>query len=111
MCSTCGCGETNTIELKKPNGVDTKEITSIYHVDDHHHHSHEEGHAHSHHHHHADEHVISLEKDILSTNNLLAERNKGYFEAKNILTLNIVSSPGSGKTTILERTLKIMSGK
>ena len=44
--------------------------------------------------------------DILSENNRLAERNRGYFEGKNVLTLNLVSSPGSGKTTILEKTIR-----
>jgi hydrogenase nickel incorporation protein HypB len=36
----------------------------------------------------------------------MAARNRGYFEALNIFTLNLVSSPGSGKTALLERTLK-----
>jgi hydrogenase nickel incorporation protein HypB len=49
---------------------------------------------------------IAVEQDILSKNNLLAERNRGYFEAKNILALNLVSSPGSGKTSLLEKTIK-----
>ena len=35
----------------------------------------------------------------------MAARNRGYFEALNILPLNLVSSPGSGKTSLLERTL------
>lgn len=35
----------------------------------------------------------------------MASRNRGYFEAKNIFALNLVSSPGSGKTSFLERTL------
>lgn len=35
----------------------------------------------------------------------MAARNRGYFEARNILALNLVSSPGSGKTALLERTL------
>ena len=48
---------------------------------------------------------IDLEQDILLKNNLRAERNRGYFLAKNILALNLVSSPGSGKTSLLERTL------
>jgi hydrogenase nickel incorporation protein HypB len=48
---------------------------------------------------------IKLEQDILLKNNLRAERNRGYFLAKNILALNLVSSPGSGKTSLLERTL------
>ncbi|MGI9547022.1 MAG: hydrogenase nickel incorporation protein HypB [Flavobacteriaceae bacterium] len=36
----------------------------------------------------------------------MAARNRGYFEAKNIFALNLVSSPGSGKTALLEQTLK-----
>jgi len=81
------------------------------HDNDHHHHG--EGHSHpdSYHDHHADHNhlhgkEIEVEQDILSKNNLLAERNRGYFEAKNILALNLVSSPGSGKTSLLERTIK-----
>ena len=49
---------------------------------------------------------INLEQDILFKNNLRAERNRGYFLAKNIVALNLVSSPGSGKTSLLERTLQ-----
>jgi hydrogenase nickel incorporation protein HypB len=41
----------------------------------------------------------------MQKNDKLAERNRGYFEAKNIFTLNLVSSPGSGKTSLLERTI------
>lgn len=52
--------------------------------------------------------MISLNMDILSENNRLAERNRGYFEAKHVLALNMVSSPGSGKTSILERTIQAM---
>jgi hydrogenase nickel incorporation protein HypB len=48
---------------------------------------------------------LHLEQDILQQNNLLAERNRGFFEGRNILALNLVSSPGSGKTSLLERTL------
>jgi hydrogenase nickel incorporation protein HypB len=79
------------------------------HTHDHDHHHHHEGHAHDHHHashdhNHGKE--IEIEQDILGKNNLLAERNRGYFEAKNILALNLVSSPGSGKTSLLEKTIK-----
>lgn len=49
--------------------------------------------------------TIHLEQDILAKNNHSAQRNRGCFEAKNILALNLVSSPGSGKTALLERTL------
>lgn len=91
------------------------------HSHSHHHHSHEHHHAHgqdhSHehgHHHHGHTHshgkqaVVELEQNILHHNQLLAERNRGYFAAKNMLAVNLVSSPGSGKTAILERTLQDM---
>ena len=48
---------------------------------------------------------MEIEQDILQNNAVLAARNRGFFEAKNIFALNLVSSPGSGKTAILERTL------
>jgi hydrogenase nickel incorporation protein HypB len=67
---------------------------------DSHSHQHEHDHSHSH-----SKTIVEVEKDVLYENNLLAERNRGYFEAKNILALNLVSSPGSGKTSLLERTL------
>ena len=54
--------------------------------------------------------TITLETDILAKNNLLAERNRGWFEGRNILALNLVSSPGAGKTTLLERTLSDLKG-
>ncbi len=54
---------------------------------------------------------IDLEQDILLKNNLRAERNRGYFLAKEILALNLVSSPGSGKTSLLERTLNDLKGE
>jgi hydrogenase nickel incorporation protein HypB len=70
--------------------------------DDHHHHDH----SHDHNHGHSHGGKISVEQDVLAQNNLLAERNRGYFDARNIFALNLVSSPGSGKTSLLERTIK-----
>lgn len=89
-----------------------------------HSHSHDDhlGHSHDHtHHHHEHGHsqaggaatvlakahsqTIELEQEILGKNQLIAERNRGWFAGRNILALNLVSSPGSGKTTLLERTL------
>lgn len=63
-----------------------------------HHHSHDHSHSH-------EKKVVDVEQDILHENNLLAQRNRGYFEGKNIFSINLVSSPGSGKTSLLERTL------
>jgi len=83
------------------------------HTHDHSQHDHDHDHAHDHNHDddHAHTHAsmhgttISLEAEILAKNDLLAERNRGWFDGKNILALNLVSSPGSGKTTLLERTI------
>ncbi|RFM37123.1 hydrogenase nickel incorporation protein HypB [Chitinophaga silvisoli] len=66
--------------------------------------THTHTHSHTHTHDHNEKH-IAVEKDVLYENNLLAARNRGFFDAKNILAINLVSSPGSGKTTLLERTL------
>ena len=49
---------------------------------------------------------ISLEQDILKKNNLIAAQNRHWFQAHNILALNLVSSPGAGKTTLLTRTIE-----
>jgi hydrogenase nickel incorporation protein HypB len=42
---------------------------------------------------------------LLERNDILAERNRGYFLGRGLVALNLVSSPGAGKTTLLERTL------
>ena len=63
-------------------------------------------HGHHHHHDHGDAKTKSIETDILAKNNRLANGNRHLFKEKEIVALNMVSSPGSGKTTILERTLR-----
>ncbi len=50
--------------------------------------------------------TINIEEDLLAKNNRLANRNRALFQQQGLLVLNLVSSPGSGKTTILETTLK-----
>lgn len=49
--------------------------------------------------------MVEIEIDVLSKNNLVAERNRQRFRAQQQLALNLVSSPGSGKTTLLTETL------
>lgn len=116
MCGTCGCGsETNGVAIQNPLELKSQqhEHQNQEHLHEHTHdghtHSHDHthgGHAHSHEHTHHKKKVLEIERDILQQNDIMAARNKGYFEAKNILALNLVSSPGSGKTALLERTLK-----
>lgn len=100
MCTTCGCGD-NENEIRMTVFGEKNETSNHNH--EHHHHHHNHTHGHSRH--------IDIEIDILSQNNLLAERNRGFFEAKNIFSINMMSSPGSGKTTLLERTVKDLKDK
>lgn len=49
---------------------------------------------------------IAIQKRILQSNTEFANRNKKILKENNILTLNIFGSPGSGKTSILEKIIK-----
>lgn len=57
------------------------------------------------HHSHENQQTIKIEQDILSENNKFAFTNRKYFQEKQILALNIMSSPGAGKTTLLTKTI------
>ncbi len=54
---------------------------------------------------------IPIEKKVLSENDRLAADLRRRLQEKKILTLNLVSSPGSGKTSLLERTLKTLGDR
>jgi hydrogenase nickel incorporation protein HypB len=49
--------------------------------------------------------IIDVNEGVLSKNDLLAKRNRENFHARGLLVLNVLSSPGSGKTAFIERTL------
>ncbi len=112
MCDTCGCSADGGAVLRKPGESDyhvhvtpdTEEHTHHHAGEEHHDHDH----GHNHHHHEGTSRKIMLEQDVLQKNNLLAERNRGYFEARNILALNFLSSPGSGKTSLLEKIIPLL---
>jgi hydrogenase nickel incorporation protein HypB len=84
MCQDCGCNNVHEVEI---DGVG-------YHL-----HSHPE---HSHH----SPRQITINQKILSKNDHLAAQNRNYFRKLGIYVLNILSSPGSGKTAFIERTLR-----
>jgi hydrogenase nickel incorporation protein HypB len=78
----------------------------------HHHHDHDHDHHHDHGHEHGEGHrVVQVHQAILEGNDRQAERNRGYFRALDILALNLVSSPGSGKTELVRRTIERLSGQ
>jgi hydrogenase nickel incorporation protein HypB len=130
MCSTCGCGqgEKRVEDLHHHHAYadgnhghgDTHD-----HVHDHaqqheHVHTHADGttHSHPHEHDHGHDHthshepapgeprLLSVERDILARNDAIAAENRHDLQAAKTLALNLVSSPGSGKTALLVETLK-----
>ena len=126
MCKDCGCGLP---------GESAIGISAHHHDHDHHEHDHDHPHTHPHEHPHEDhdhthahthEHshvhshshsqgadsetrrTLELRQAILGKNDRLAERNRGFFRARGLLTLNVLSAPGSGKTTFLRETVRLL---
>lgn len=81
--------------------------TKAYHRD----HSHKSPHTHHHHHGPSMEtrqsgtREIKVVKRVLDANDIMAQRNRDLFDTKGVFVLNMMSSPGSGKTTTLVKTL------
>lgn len=55
--------------------------------------------------------VITLEQNVLEANDLSAGRNREIFRQRGIYVFNLISSPGAGKTSLLEETLKRLQGE
>ena len=80
MCATCGCGN------------DEVRV---------------EGHPHAHPHSHD---VVEIETALLAKNDALAGQNRAWLADRGIVALNLMSSPGSGKTSLLARTITELAG-
>ena len=55
--------------------------------------------------------IVEVETRILRKNDDLAAKNRAWFAGREILALNLVSSPGAGKTALLERTIRDLAGE
>lgn len=55
--------------------------------------------------------IRTIERKVLEKNDEIAARNRAFFAARGLFVLNVVSSPGSGKTSLLERTIETLRGK
>jgi hydrogenase nickel incorporation protein HypB len=120
MCNICGCETGKLVPATTENGREYMCTTCGCHPDEH-----KDEHDNEHHHdHHSHVHdmeqnrifrivpgskKISVETDILARNNVVATSNREIFAEKGIFVINLMSSPGSGKTTILEKTLHQIS--
>ena len=125
MCKDCGCG----LPGENPVGFsahshDQEHSHEHEHGPGHHHgHDHDHPHAHSHPHTHdheqadhdhphaaesAERRTVEVRRAILDKNDRLAERNRGFFRARGLLVLNLLSSPGSGKTTFIREAVRTL---
>lgn len=95
MCDTCGCGNVDGVVLRRPG--ESQPLQQHNHSD----HSHD----------HQSKNLIEIQTDVLSANDKIAAHNREHLRGKNILALNLMSSPGSGKTTLLEQTILALKDK
>lgn len=104
MCATCGCSDHEHVHDHDHGHVEDP---------DHHHHDHaphahaHEDHDHDHVHRHDDPRLVKLEHDLLAKNRSIATRNRAWLAGRNIVAWNFVSSPGAGKTSLLERLIRM----
>jgi len=54
---------------------------------------------------------IKVLQDILDANEQLAERNRQLLDSKGVFAVNLMSSPGAGKTSLILETIKKLKGK
>ena len=52
--------------------------------------------------------TIQVVKNILDVNDRIARENRKLFDEKNIYVFNLMSSPGAGKTTLVEHTIEAL---
>jgi hydrogenase nickel incorporation protein HypB len=127
MCTNCGCqgdgvtvtnlqtGATTPIDARH----DHDEHSHAHHQDRHHGHGHSHSHEHEHSHSHGHSHdhahradrVIDLKRRLLDKNDAAAARTRARLSGREIVAVNLMSSPGAGKTTLLERTIVALAGE
>ena len=141
MCGVCGCGQAEVVlekgESAGPPDVHSHPHERVHdhgdgrgphshphlHDDDDHDHS---AHDHAHDHEHASdlghdhrahapgvsqERMVKIEQDILSKNDAYARDNRRAFAGLGLFTLNVVSSPGSGKTSLLVKAIEALKDR
>ena len=57
------------------------------------------------------ERIVQIERDILGKNDDLASNNRARFAKARVFALNLVSSPGAGKTSLLVKTISDLKGQ
>jgi hydrogenase nickel incorporation protein HypB len=55
--------------------------------------------------------VIEVLQDLLAANDRMAAHNRAHFDHQGVLAVNLMSSPGAGKTALLEATIDALGGE
>jgi hydrogenase nickel incorporation protein HypB len=55
--------------------------------------------------------VITIERKVLEKNDAIAQANRSFLAQRGVFALNLVSSPGAGKTSLVESTLQHLAGR
>jgi hydrogenase nickel incorporation protein HypB len=109
MCRDCGCSESERLEdIVQAHEHHHHHLSGLSHRHDHDHDGNASAHAHAHDHSH--QHKISVGRSLVELNDHLAMHNRERFQDSGVFVINMMSSPGAGKTRLLERTLDDLSG-
>jgi hydrogenase nickel incorporation protein HypB len=100
MCATCGCADGAQVRHQHDDGT--------WHEHGAHRHD-DAGPGHGHRPDHGQ--TVTLEEKVLARNDMLARQNRDWLRGRDILAVNLMSSPGAGKTTLLERTARDLAGE
>jgi hydrogenase nickel incorporation protein HypB len=108
VCDTCGCSDDAGVRVVVPG--QSAELTPHTHGSGHPHphgsdHSHDSGHTHGVYTPPASR-TIAIERNLLEKNDDLAGHNRKWLAEHHLAVLNVMSSPGAGKTSLLERTIR-----
>ena len=106
MCETCGCSDAGGVRV----GIPGQRVAGGGNDHDHPHDADHADHPHVRHHP-AETRTITLEQNVLAKNDALAAANRSWLAARGIAAVNLMSSPGAGKTSLLERTIRESAGR
>ena len=105
MCTTCGCGAD---EVRLDDGHSSM---MPRHASAQRSYAPKPTASHSHAHGLSETRKLKIEQDILSQNDAYAAQNRQRLAAQGIFALNLLSSPGSGKTSVLVKTIAMLHGQ
>lgn len=106
MCRECGCDDPERSAQATVRHFHDHEHSPGPRSEDHHHH-----HDHGHEREEAQRRTLAVKRSLMELNDHLAQHNRIRFALDGVLVLNLMSSPGAGKTRLLELTLRDLADR